>query len=179
MKEHKLTIILTIIILGFISTTVYFCSESKISKEEITKLEKELSNIKKENKSIKNELNRYKAASSSEYSNIHEITVSDLNKMINDKEDFILLISQTSCSHCISFKPILNKALKQEEIIGYELDVQKVSSSEKKEIFNKLDVSGTPTTQIYIDGKKQFDRILGVETEDNVIEFIRKFKSEK
>lgn len=179
MKEHKLTIILVIIILGFVATTVYFYSESKISKEEITKLEKELSNIKKENKSIENELKRYKNASTSEYSNIHEITVSDLDKMIDDKEDFILLVSQTSCSHCISFKPILNEALKQEKIIGYELDVQKISTSEKREIFDKLDVSGTPTTQIYIDGKRQFGRIIGVDTKANVIEFVKKFKREK
>ncbi len=179
MKEHKLTIILTIIILVLISTSVYFCSANINSKEEITKLEKELSNIKKENKSIENELKRYKTASTSEYSNIHEITISDLNKMIDDKEDFILLVSQTSCSHCISFKPILNKALKQEKIIGYELDVQKISTSEKREIFDKLDVSGTPTTQIYIDGKRKLDRIIGVDTQDNVIEFIQKFKREK
>ena len=50
MKEHKLTIILAIIISVLISTSVYFYSANIDSKEEITKLEKELSNIKKENK---------------------------------------------------------------------------------------------------------------------------------
>ena len=40
-----------------------------------------------------------------------EITFSELKEKINNKESFILLISQESCSHCAEYKPVLKKVL--------------------------------------------------------------------
>ena len=42
-----------------------------------------------------------------------EIKYDKLMEKINNKEDFVLLLSQTTCEHCMDFKPKLNKVSKK------------------------------------------------------------------
>lgn len=75
-----------------------------------------------------------------------EITFSELKEKINNKESFILLISQESCSHCAEYKPVLKKVLTKHDLYAYELQINKLSTKESAELKDIANTSGTPTT---------------------------------
>jgi predicted bacteriocin transport accessory protein len=75
-----------------------------------------------------------------------KIEFSDLEEKINNKETFILLLSQESCSHCAQYKPILKKILANHNIYAYELEIDKLSNKENAKLKDVANISGTPTT---------------------------------
>ena len=109
------------------------------------------------------------------YSNIEQVTLTELKRLIEEKKPFILLVSQTTCSHCIVFKPIYNEALKENKVTGLELDLLTLSKEEKNEAKDLLEVSGTPTTMIFIDGEKQTEVILGTQDKEYLSNYFKKY----
>ena len=97
-----------------------------------------------------------------EYNKLKELSVNDIKNKINYKENFILLISQSSCSHCISYIPKLEQLAKEKEMSIYYISVDLLSNKDRDEIDNLIDYSGTPTTIFYINGKEDLSiRISG------------------
>lgn len=108
-----------------------------------------------------------------EYSNIKKISLKTLKKMIAKEEDFILLISQTYCSHCIEYKPIFNEALIDSNLIGYELDIATLSENDYYEFADLFPtVDGTPTTLFFKEGKEisEESRMVGYQEKESVLE---------
>lgn len=131
--------------------------------EETSKEEENLEEVVEEN------------TETTEYSNIKHITVSQLEKMISRKEDFVLLLSSNYCSHCINFRPIYNEALSESNIIGYELVIEDMSSADQS-IFNELiTYTGTPTTIFYKDGVEldKSTRLVGYKSKDVVLNSLK------
>lgn len=59
---------------------------------------------------------------SNAYGHYASITIDDLNQRLENKEDFVLAISRTTCSHCINFKKdVLEDYISNHEINYYEL----------------------------------------------------------
>lgn len=107
-----------------------------------------------------------------EYSNIKKISFKTLKKMINKEESFILLVSQTYCSHCIAFKPIFNEALSDNNLIGYELDIATISEKDYYELADMFPtLSGTPTTIFFKDGKEisEESRMVGYQEKEETV----------
>ena len=92
-----------------------------------------------------------------------ELTFSELQEKIDNKESFILLISQTNCSHCEEYKPILKEVLTENDIIGYEVDQKKMTAEENSKLKDIANISGTPTTVFIVDGeeKSTTNRLVG------------------
>lgn len=109
-----------------------------------------------------------------EYSNLEEITVTELAEKIGNKETFILLISQPYCSHCIRYKPVLNNVLLKYNIRAYEVNIYDLSTEDKTKFNNLISISGTPTTMIYVDGVEQLDRLEGEEPTNKIEDYLRK-----
>lgn len=109
------------------------------------------------------------------YNNIEQLTYDSFQNMIKDKRSFVVVISQTYCSHCIAYKPIYNEVLKQHNSKGYDLDILNLDKEKRQEILDTLDVPGTPTTLIFIDGVLQRDRIEGITTEEELEKFFAKY----
>lgn len=107
-----------------------------------------------------------------DYQNIEQLTYESFNKMVKDKRSFVILISQTYCSHCIEYKPIYNAAFENRTAKGYELDIVNLTQSQRTEILNNLDTKYTPTTLIFIDGKLQPDRLEGIKTKEELTNFL-------
>ena len=82
--------------------------------------------------------------------------------MIKDKRSFVVVISQTYCSHCIAYKPIYNEVLKEHNAKGYDLDIVDLELEEREDILEEYDIEGTPTTIIFIDGILQKERKVGL-----------------
>lgn len=110
-----------------------------------------------------------------EYSNIEQLSLSSFKEMIKKKRSFVVVISQTYCSHCIVYKPIYNEVLKEHNSKGYELDVYGLSQTVRTDFLNKYGINGTPTTLIFIDGVLQKDRIEGMVEKQYLVDFLSKY----
>lgn len=71
--------------------------------------------------------NQYERSASQ--GNYTSITTDDLNEKLANKEDFVLAISRTTCSHCIRFKKdVLEGYINNHEINYYELVIDKLEN---------------------------------------------------
>ena len=90
---------------------------------------------------------------------------------INDKETFVLLISRTTCTHCMDFKPKLEKVAKQYNLEIFYIDVDLISDEEDAEIKKYFNYDGTPSTIFVVDGYERTaaNRISGDVAEEKII----------
>lgn len=135
------------------------------------KEEKNSSSSKEENKKEEPTLPQEKPTQTT-YSNIEQLSYSSFNDMIKNKRSFVVVISQTFCSHCIAYKPIYNEVLSKHNAKGYDLDIVELEEEQRKDILNSLNVSGTPTTLIYIDGVLQNERKEGIVEKEKLEDFL-------
>lgn len=187
---------IAIIIMGLSVGTYYFYNQNAKSQTKIIELEKEINKYQKDIKRSKETINKqnniiktYEAVLDEEiliknentdsgYSNIKLISVNKLIDLMAEEEDFILLISQTYCSHCISFKPIYNEVLKENNLTGYEIDLLTLTEKQEEHLEALIKgIEGTPTTIFFKDGKelKHSTRIVGGLNKE---ELTTKFKKE-
>ncbi len=107
----------------------------------------------------------------SDFKSIEDIDLTTLKAKIDNKEKFVLVITQTGCSHCMAYLPILEEIGEDYKLTFYDLNMTNLSDEEKVE-FNKLvRISGTPTTIFYTDGEEQSTttRLVGEKTKDKII----------
>mgnify|MGYP003295257158 FL=1 len=99
-----------------------------------------------------------------------ELSYNELVKKIENKESFVLVYTQTTCSHCIEYKPILKKTLYKNKLYGYEIVIDKLNTEEKAKLKDIANVSGTPTTIFIKDGVEisTSSRLTGIQTEDKL-----------
>ncbi len=104
-------------------------------------------------------------------SNLVSITLSELEEKVENKETFILVITQKDCSHCAEYKPVLEKVLKDYNITAYELDEQEFTEEERGRLSAIATVSGTPNTVFITEGKEKStsDRIVGAAQRNKII----------
>lgn len=103
-----------------------------------------------------------------------EINYSEYSSLIEEKEDFILYLGSSECSHCSSFKPILEQIIDKYDLEVKYVDISKLSSEEYAVLQNKTKLQGTPTVVFVEDGIVQTSpKIVGA-VEYNVA--LEKFK---
>ncbi|MCI6266930.1 MAG: thioredoxin family protein [Erysipelotrichaceae bacterium] len=103
-----------------------------------------------------------------------KITYPEINKKVEQKDTFILVVSQSTCSHCNDYKPKLTKIAKEYGIDIYYIDYDE--EKEKKEFLEKFNLNNaTPITMFFQNGKETslMDRLEGDLSSSKVIE---KFK---
>ncbi len=83
-----------------------------------------------------------------------ELSYKELEKKLNNKDTFILVITQTKCSHCAQYKPVLKEVLYEYNLKAYEIDQEKLSKKELGKLKNVANISGTPTTVFIVDGEE-------------------------
>lgn len=98
-----------------------------------------------------------------------EISFSDYEKMMNNKESFILFVGAESCSHCSQYKITLSQILRDYDVEINYIDIDKLSDSEKGKLKSKVTFSGTPTTFFIKDGVASSNRkITGAKGYDDI-----------
>ncbi len=92
-----------------------------------------------------------------------------------NKESFAIYIGNEGCSHCLSYKPTLEKVLKDYKITIYHLDNSKLSEEEFSEFKTYINISGTPTVAFITDGEEEttLNRIVGEASEESTIEMFK------
>ena len=69
-----------------------------------------------------------------------------------NKEDFILYIGSTNCSHCMNFKSTLEKIIGKYQLDIKYVDISKLTQKEYEVLKNKTKLQGTPTVVFIDDG---------------------------
>ena len=107
---------------------------------------------------------------------LKKIKYDEVINKINNKESFVLLLSQTSCDHCKAFKPRLAKVAKEYELVVYYLETDLLDKETYNDLKKHFSFTGTPTTVFVKDGEEKTaaTRING---EVSVDKIISKFKS--
>lgn len=100
-----------------------------------------------------------------------ELSFEELEKKINNKESFMLIYTQTTCSHCHEFKPTLKRTLSEQKFYGYEIVIDKLNKSEKSKLNDIANVSGTPTIVFIKDGQEinSSSRLVGIKSKEEII----------
>ena len=106
-----------------------------------------------------------------ESSYLIELTYDELAKKVENKETFILVYTQTTCSHCAEYKPILKRTLAKQELYAYEIILDKLTKEEKGKLNDIANVSGTPTTVFIKNGAEisTSSRLVGIQQEQKLI----------
>lgn len=106
---------------------------------------------------------------------LKEIKYDELVKKIEDKEDLVLLISQTTCSHCISYKPKLKNVANEYELTIYYIDVDLLDKDELESLKSYVSFSSTPTTVFLKEGTETTvaTRINGDSSEEKIIKKLK------
>lgn len=105
-----------------------------------------------------------------------EIDYSTMVEKFDQKEDFILFIGSTDCSHCSLYKVTLEQVIKKYHVDIYYIDISKFSTTEKGKLRSYVNYDGTPTTAFIKDGEEtsMYDRIEGNQPYDKVVEKLKK-----
>ena len=106
-----------------------------------------------------------------------ELSYKNITTKIEKEENFILVISKSTCSHCATYKPKLVNITKEYGIDIFYIDIDKESEEKQKEFLSNFNLSGaTPTTIFIKDGKETsvMDRLEGDLSESKVLEKFKK-----
>jgi len=74
----------------------------------------------------------------SEYKNLTFIDMTEYKELIDKKEAFIVTIGQTSCSHCIATKPVIDEIAGDYSIPFYYLNLTDMDEDERADFFDSL-----------------------------------------
>ncbi len=107
---------------------------------------------------------------------IDQITLQELEKKIENKENFVLLVSMTNCSHCILYKPIFSEVINGNNITAYDIDVEPMTPTQYERLDKLIDIDGTPTTIFFKDGVEiEESRLVGYQEKDVLIDSMKKY----
>lgn len=87
---------------------------------------------------------------------LNKIGYDEIIEKVDNKESFILLVSQTTCSHCMSYKPKLDKVAKEYKVNIYYIDVDLLKEDEFNALEEKIhfEDAGTPVTLFIKNGQE-------------------------
>ena len=104
-----------------------------------------------------------------------QITYEEVSKKIKKEEDFVLVVSQSTCSHCATYKPKLTTIAKEQGIDLYYIDYD--LEENKEEFLKEYNLNGATPTTIFIKNGKEtslMDRLEGDLSSSTVIEKLKK-----
>ena len=103
-----------------------------------------------------------------------EINYDEYSNMIENSEDFILYLGSANCSHCMDFKPTLEKVIKKYQLDVKYVDISLLSSKEYAVLKNKTKLQGTPTVVFVKDGIVQTSpKIVGALSYDKTVKIFK------
>lgn len=100
-----------------------------------------------------------------------EIQYYDLMTKLEDEDDFVLLLSQTTCSHCTNYKTKLKRIAEDYKIKVFYIEVNLLSNNEFDVLTSYINFNITPTTVFIKDGAEDSNssRINGDSSIDSII----------
>lgn len=108
-----------------------------------------------------------------------EIDYNTYNELLENDEEFMLVVVRTGCSYCEKFKPVMEDVTEELKIPAYYIDIANLEEEVIDEFYEsnsylKNNEWGTPTTLI-LKGKKVLASNQGYQEEEEAIKFIKKY----
>ena len=115
-------------------------------------------------------------AEDKEKNRLIEISYSEFNEKLENKETFFIEIMQTGCSACQSFAPKYKEVLEEYDLVSYQLNFSNMKKEDYNEFDDKYDIKGTPAVMFITEGseKTEMQRITSNIAKSKII---AKFKS--
>ena len=110
---------------------------------------------------------------------LKELSVNEVIEKIDDKDSFVLCISQTTCAHCASYKPKLENVANKYNLEIYYIDIDKYEKEEIDEFKTKISFDGsTPVTAFIVEGEESSiaSRLFGNVSSDKIVNKLKNFK---
>ena len=103
---------------------------------------------------------------------VYEINMQQLEEKINNKDTFILVMTQTGCVHCQSYLPTIKKVSREYGVTFYVLNRAKLSKEEYNRLKDIANISGTPSTIFIVDGEEKtaLNRLTGSIEKSRLVE---------
>lgn len=100
-----------------------------------------------------------------------ELSYKQVIEKFENKETFVLMLSQTTCSHCLDFKPKIENVANKYQLYIYYVETNLLSKEETENLKKYISYSGTPTTVFIINGEEKTaaNRLNGSVEEDKII----------
>lgn len=109
--------------------------------------------------------------------NLIELNYNELESKIENKEDFVVCISRTTCSHCNNYKPKLRNVANKYKINIYYTDIDKYTKTDLEKFNNLISFDGGTPVTIFIkkgEEKTTATRIEGDVSTDKIIDKLKK-----
>lgn len=107
--------------------------------------------------------------------NLERIDYNELKEKVNQKETFILEITQDNCSHCEEFTPRFKSVLDTYHIKAYNLNLTDLSKDDYNELNQDYHIEGTPTTLFFKKGNELVtSRINGSTSDTKLINSLKR-----
>lgn len=106
-----------------------------------------------------------------------ELSFEQVMEKLNKKEDFILFIGSSQCSHCLSYEPKLNSVIKDYQVKVYYIDVYELSDEENNKFHAKISYGNvTPITVFIKNGEEtnSYNRIRGDQDTETIVKMFQK-----
>ena len=88
--------------------------------------------------------------------NFVKLSYDEILEKVNNREDFVLCVSASECTHCKSYKPKLKKISNDYDIKIYYTDIDKFDEKDYDEFKDKFSFDGgTPTTIFFKEGEEK------------------------
>lgn len=105
--------------------------------------------------------------------------VDAFNKSFESKTEEIVYLGRPGCSHCIAFKPVLQKVIADYDLSYLDINTDELGEKRLNDILKKLGMDtetfGTPTTVI-VKNKKVVDTLMGEVSEEDLIDTLKENK---
>ena len=131
------------------------------------------SNNNSNNKKDEDKTETNTTTTNTEFKKLQEITMFQLERLENNEQDFILLFTRASCSHCVQFKPKLDKFADKYNLRVYYIEMEDISDEDWKDLEKKYNIEATPTTIIFKKSKAK-DSLVGNVEESELYDFLDK-----
>lgn len=104
-----------------------------------------------------------------------KLSYNDIEEKINNKESFVLCISQSTCTHCETYKPRLERVASKYGIDLYYSDVDLYNEKDSEKFDKLFYFSGTPVTIFIENGEEKTtaNRLSGAVSYDKLVKKLK------
>ena len=86
---------------------------------------------------------------------VQTITINEFKEKINNKDSFILVITQDGCPHCEAYLPTIRRVSNKYNVTFYDISLTGLSNEDNSYLKNIANVDGTPTTVFIENGEEK------------------------
>ena len=105
-----------------------------------------------------------------------ELDYEEVLEKMDNEDDFILVITQSTCSHCATYKPKLKEISKSYEIDIFYINIDLMGRDNEEKFLKDSNLSGATPTTIFIKEGTESSVLNRMEGDVTVKKAIEKFK---